>query len=107
MAHFAKLDENNIVVEVLVGRDEDENNELELSERTGETYKRTSYNTYKNTHLLGGIPFRGNFAGIGMTYLPLENIFIPTKCHAEAVLNAASAKWDCTNIDHESMFNEA
>jgi len=101
MAHFAKLDNNNIVLEVLVGRDEDENNELQLSERTGDTYKRTSYNTFQNTHLKGGTPFRGNFAGIGMTYLPLEDIFIPAKCHTEAVLNVQSAKWDCTNKDHD------
>jgi len=38
--------------------------------------------------------------GIGYTYLPLENIFMPPKCHAEAVLNAAAAKWKCTNEDH-------
>jgi hypothetical protein len=35
-----------------------------------------------------------------MTYLPLEDIFISPKCHTEAVLNAAAAKWDCNNEEH-------
>ena len=64
MAHFAKLDENNIVVTVLAGRDED--NEQELTERTGEVYKQTSYNGN----------FRGKYAGIGDTYDEVNDIFI-------------------------------
>ena len=43
MAHFALLDKNNIVQAVFYGRDED--NEIDISLRTGETYKQTSYNT--------------------------------------------------------------
>jgi hypothetical protein len=100
MAHFAKL-ENNIVVEVLVGRDEDNDKELELSERTGDTYKRTSYNTYQNTHLLGGTPFRGNFAGLGMIYCDEHDLFMIAKCHDEAILKIEKAKWDCNNEEHD------
>jgi len=51
MAHFAKLDSNNIVTFVTVGRDED--NELELSARTGDVYKQTSFNTQAGVHILG------------------------------------------------------
>jgi hypothetical protein len=64
MAHFAKLDENNIVVTVLAGRDED--NEQELTERTGEVYKQTSYNGN----------FRSKYAGIGDFYDEVNDIFI-------------------------------
>mgnify|MGYP006290054873 CR=1 FL=1 len=68
MAHFAKLDENNIVVFVTVGRDEDDGKEAELSARTGDIYKQTSYNTHGGVHALGGTPFRKNYAGIGYGY---------------------------------------
>ena len=57
MAHFAKLDENNIVVLVVHGRQEDDGKEVEISARTGDTYKQTSYNTKGGKHLKGGTPF--------------------------------------------------
>jgi len=96
MAHYAFLDENNVVTEVIVGIDETElieglDPETWYGNFRGQTCKRTSYN--------GKI--RGNYAGISMIYLPLEDIFIYPKCHTEAVLNAKSAKWECTNTDHE------
>jgi hypothetical protein len=75
MSHFAKLDENNVVVFVTVGRQEDDGKEAELSARTGERYVQTSYNTHGNVHLLGGTPFRGNFAGIGYTYDEANDVF--------------------------------
>ena len=95
MAHYAFLD-NNIVTEVITGIDETElieglNPETWYGNFRGQTCKRTSYNAN----------IRGNYAGIGMTYLPLEDIFIMPKCHAEAILNAAAAKWDCTSKDHD------
>lgn len=80
MAHFAKLDSDNIVVAVLVGRDED--NEDELTARTGDVYKRTSYNTRDGMHYgLDGIPdgkpaFRGKYAGIGDRYDATQDIFL-------------------------------
>jgi len=96
MAHYAYLDENNIVVAVIVGKDESVlidglDTETYYAQGTSYTVKRTSYNA----------KIRGNYAGIGMTYLPLEDIFMPPKCHAQAVLNAKSAKWECTNTDHD------
>jgi len=100
MAHYAFLDNNNIITEVIVGIDETElieglNPEIWYGNFRGQTCKRTSYN--------GKI--RGNYAGIGYTYLPLEDIFMPPKCHAEAVLNAKSAKWECTNTNHDRKIN--
>ena len=101
MAHYAYL-ENNIVVNVIVGKDETElinglDTETYYAQGTPYTVKRTSYNN----------KIRGNYAGIGMTYLPLEDIFIWPKCHTDAILNAASAKWDCTHTDHNVKLDEA
>jgi hypothetical protein len=100
MAHYAFLDENNVVTQVIVGIDETElieglDPETWYANFRGQTCKRTSYNN----------KIRGNYAGIGYTYLPLEDIFMPPKCHAEAVLNTKSAKWDCISKDHELKIN--
>ena len=57
MAHFAKLDATCTVIQVLTGNDNDEDKELELCLRTGDTYRRTSYNTNGGVHTLGGTPF--------------------------------------------------
>jgi hypothetical protein len=100
MAHYAYLDNNNIVVAVTVGKDESElidglDTETYYAQGTPYTVKRTSYNA----------KIRGNYAGVGYTYLPLEDIFMPSKCHDEALLNAGLAKWECANIDHEAKFN--
>jgi hypothetical protein len=79
MAHFAKLDKNNVVIAVLAGRDEDDENDL--SARTGDIYKQTSYNTRNGVHcgpdgLPDGKPaFRNHYAGIGMIYDPVADIF--------------------------------
>jgi hypothetical protein len=95
MAHYAFLDENKIVTEVIVGIDETDLIEC-LEPETwygnfrGQVCKRTSYN--------GKI--RGNYAGQGYTYLPDADIFIYPKCHSEAVLNETAAKWNCTNEAH-------
>jgi hypothetical protein len=93
MSHFAKLDENNIVVFVTVGRDEDNGKEAELTARTGDVYKQTSYNTIGGVHLLGGTPFRKNYAGIGYTYDEQRDAFIPPQPFASWVLNEDSCIW--------------
>lgn len=92
MAHFALLDENNIVVMVLAGRDQD--NENELTTRTGQTYKQTSYNTFAGIHKLNGIPFRKNYAGIGYLYDEQLDAFIPPKNFNSWVLNQQTCQWD-------------
>jgi hypothetical protein len=75
MAHFAELDENNEVVIVLTGNDNDD--ERELSERTGKTYKKCSYNTIAGIHRLGGTPFRKNYPSPGCVYDAQRDAFIP------------------------------
>jgi len=77
MAHYAFLDENNKVVEVITGIDEDNTSELPegfanweewYADFKGMTCKRTSYNTLDGVHTLGGTPYRGNYAEIGGFY---------------------------------------
>ena len=81
MAHFAKLDKNNIVTFVTVGSNADRGDEQALSERTGDTYKQTSYNTRGGVHYGqdgqpdGGVAFRANYAGIGYKYDPINDVF--------------------------------
>ena len=94
MAHFAKLDENNIVVFVTVGRDEDNGLEAELSARTGDVYKQTSYNTHGGVHSNGGTPFRKNYAGLGYTYDADRDAFIPPKPYASWVLDESTCLWN-------------
>jgi hypothetical protein len=94
MSHFAKLDENNIVVFVTVGRQEDDGKEAELSARTGDVYKQTSYNTNRGIHALGGQPFRKNFAGIGFLYDAQLDAFIPPKPFNSWFLDEVTCQWE-------------
>jgi hypothetical protein len=94
MSHFAKLDENNIVTFVTVGRQEDDGLEAELSERTGDVYKQTSYNTFGGVHLLGGTPLRKNYAGIGYTYDEELDAFISPKPYDSWILDEETARWE-------------
>ncbi len=94
MAHFAKLDENNVVTFVTVGRQEDDGKEADLCARTGDVYKQTSYNTHGGVHALGGTPLRKNYAGIGYTYDAGRDAFIPPKPYASWVLNETTCLWD-------------
>jgi len=101
VAHFAKLDENNIVTFVTVGRQEDDGREAELSTRTGDVYKQTSYNTRGGVHYTDGVPsedqtkaFRKNYAGLGYIYDAGRDAFIPPKPFASWVLNETTCLWD-------------
>ena len=94
MTHFAKLDDNNIVTFVTVGRQEDDGLEAELTARTGDVYKQTSYNTHGGVHLLGGTPLRYNYAGIGYTYDSDRDAFIPPKPFESWVLNEETCLWE-------------
>jgi hypothetical protein len=99
MAYYAFLDENNIVTEVITGIDE---NELidDLSPETwygnfrNQVCKRTSYNTIGNIHLLEGIPFRKNYAGIGYTYDEQRDAFIAPKPFESWILNETTCLWE-------------
>lgn len=103
MAHYAFLDESNIVTEVIVGKDETEliegkDPETWYGEFRGQRCIRTSYN--------GKI--RYNYAGIGYTYDPIDDAFIapmPECGHDELFLNDRK-KWECSNVSHVIIENE-
>jgi hypothetical protein len=97
MAHYAFLDENNVVTEVIVGKDEGEggvNWETHYGNFRGQTCKRTSYNTYGNQHRYGGVPFRKNYAGIGYSYDETNDAFIAPKPFESWVLNSSTFLWE-------------
>lgn len=88
MAHFAKLNDENEVIAVVVVKNEilDPNNEeisgiQFLSEWSGghTNWKQTSINTYGNVHILGGTPFRKNYATVGSYYDQELDAFISPK----------------------------
>jgi len=85
MAHYAFLDENNIVTEVIVGIDETElieglDTETWYSNFRGQVCKRTSFNSR----------IRGTFAGIGYSYNLDEDIFIPPQPYASWTRNGST-----------------
>jgi hypothetical protein len=94
MAHYAFLDANNVVVEVITGRDDAGTDwEKFYGEFRGLVCKRTSYNTSGGVHTAGGIAFRKNYAGIGHTYDAQRDAFIPPKPYPSWVLNEDSCLW--------------
>ena len=101
MAHYAFLDENNIVTEVIVGKDEGDGTdwEVEYGNFRGQICKRTSYNTSGNAHSDSGTPFRGNYAGIGYTYDETNDVFVEPKPVKEGwtfTLNTTTWLWEGT-----------
>ena len=101
MTHFAKLDENNIVVYVTVGRQEDDGKEQDLCARTGDRYVQTSYNTRGGVHYgPDGQPsadqskaLRKNYAGLGYTYDEARDAFIPPCPYPSWVLDEETCLW--------------
>lgn len=99
MAHYAFLDENNVVTEVITGRNEGEvvegisDWEAYYGNLRGQVCKKTSYNTYHNEHKLGGTPFRKNYAGIGFTYDEVNDAFIPPKPFSSWTLDTETFDW--------------
>ena len=106
MAHYALLDENNIVQQVIVVRNVDC---LDSNNRESETvaqaflaanghsghWIKTSYNTYGNVHISSetglpddGVPFRGNYAGIGHTYDPVNDVFYGSQPYPSWTISA-------------------
>jgi hypothetical protein len=96
MAHYAYLDENNIVVAVIVGKDETEtidglDPETYYAQGTLYTVKRTSYNN----------KIRFNYASIGYSYDPIDDAFIaPMPCEHEELLLNDLKRWECSNETH-------
>ena len=103
MAHYAFLNDNNIVTEVITGVDEDQKDDLPegfdswedwYADFRGQTCKRTSYNTIANEHTGEGTAYRGNYAGIGYTFDPENDVFYAPKPYSKWVLNESSWTWE-------------
>lgn len=93
MAHFAELDANNVVINVIVVANEDtatsdgiENEDIGIAfcqKLLGGTWKQTSYNN----------KMRVRYAGIGYTYDPTLDAFIAPKPYPSWTLDSATADW--------------
>ena len=107
MAHFAQLDENNVVLQVIVVSNEDAGpspgvqGEAFCTDLLGGRWKQTSYNTRGGVHYNpatnepdGGIAFRKNYAGIGYTFDEARDAFIPPKPFPSWVLNEYTCWWE-------------
>lgn len=90
MAHFAQLDENNIVTKVLVIEQDVIDTGL-FGEPS--SFVQTSYNTHGGVHILGGTPLRKNYAGIGYTYDSGRDAFIPPKPYNSWTLIEDTCLW--------------
>ena len=100
MAHFAKLGTGNIVERVEVV-----SNDIATTEQAGveflqnlykdiSAWKQTSYNTRGGEHIMGGTPFRKNYAGIGYIYNQTKDAFIPPKPFNSWILNETTCLWE-------------
>lgn len=97
MAHYAFLNMQNIVTEVIVGKDETDgptNWEIHYGNFREQVCKRTSYNTRAGVHSGGGVPFRKNYAGIGYSYDETRDAFIPPQPFDSWTLNEDSCLWE-------------
>jgi len=107
MAHYAILNEENIVIQVIVGRNENEivdgisDWEAHYTEVTGKICKRTSYNAIggkwrdpQTNQITNNPGFRKNYAGIGYTYDPSYDAFIPPKPFNSWILNQETGLWN-------------
>jgi hypothetical protein len=100
MAHYAFLDNNSIVTEVIVGIDETElieglDPETWYGNFRGQACKRTSYSS----------SIRFNYAGVGYTYDPIDDAFIAPmpECGHEELLLSNLKRWECASCEANSM----
>ena len=105
MAHFTKLNQNNIVItvnvvhnnELLVDGVENEQKGVDFLNNlfnTNDNWKQTSYNTRGGVHKLGGTPFRKNYAGVGYTYDEVKDAFIEPQPYPSWTLNEDTCQWE-------------
>ena len=106
MAHFAKLNSNSEVIAVHVV-----NNDVATDETTGinflknlygndTVWKQTSYNTVGGVHLLGGTPFRKNYAGIGYKYDEERNAFITPQLYQSWIIDEIKCICCASNLSN-------
>lgn len=96
MAHWAELDENNRVLRVTVGDNNDPAGDEGYSwliNNLGGRWMKCSYNTVKGEHLLGGIPFRWTYPSEGSVYLPDYDIFLEPAPYPSWVPDGENKTW--------------
>lgn len=86
MSHFAEIGPDNLVLQVIVA-------EQDFVDTLPGRWLQTSYNTRGGVHILGGSPFRKNYAGIGYTYDEARNAFIPPKPDDATGFSEDSCLW--------------
>ena len=118
MAHYAFTNDENLVIELITGRDEDDTENLPEGFENWEEYYltkrpeanqclRSSYNTKHNIHHKDGEPFRGNLAFVGGYYFPEHDIFMPPQPFPSWSLNPVTAEWDCPVAPPEDIHDDA
>jgi hypothetical protein len=113
MAHFAKLGTGDIVLTVEVVSNNVATTEqagadfLNNLYKTRDVWKQTSYNTIGGVHLLGGTPFRKNYATVGGTYDPIRDAFIGPRPFPSWILNEETCIWEAPVAlpDTENRYN--
>jgi hypothetical protein len=102
MAHFAKLDENNVVTDVIVV-----SNDVATTEDAGISFLRNLYkeptSNWKQTSYNSTI--RKNFAGVDFTYDPVRDAFIPPKPYDSWILNETTCRWEAPVICPNTYIN--
>jgi len=103
MAHFCRIDENNIVQQVIVVDNKDTADASGVEKEyigaafcerlLGGTWKQTSYNGN----------FRKNYAGLGYTYDAARDAFIPPKPSDDATLDEATCQWIVPSLGADSV----
>ena len=114
MSHFAKIDENNIVIQIIVA-EQAHIDTLPDSEK----WIQTSYNTFAGKHYApntafvedGGTPLRKNYAGFGCTYDSGRDAFIPPKPYSSWTLNEGTCQWvaptSCPGNEGDYLWDES
>ena len=96
MANWAEIDENNKVIRVTVGDNNDPNGDEGyqwLIDNLGGRWLKCSYNTVLGEHVLGGIPYRYTYPGPGSVYLEDLDIFIPPSPYPSWVIDKENKYW--------------
>jgi hypothetical protein len=91
MAHFAQIDENNVVTKVLV-IEQDVIDTGHFGDPS--SFIQTSYNTHGGVHSLGGTPLRKNYAGVGYTYDSVRDAFYAPQPYVSWTLNEDTCIWE-------------
>jgi len=92
MSYYAKIEENMVVAVISISD--------EMAQDLEGFWLKTSYRTYGNVHYGadgkpdGGVALRGNYAGVGFSYDPVNDVFIPPKPYPSWVLNPQTWLWE-------------